>query len=89
MELTDLKGSLVNPKPALFIFKPIDVECIINNGYAATCAGSNGAINVWEDEEDGGYRAESMNNLVLSDEIYVDELEKIQPWLEKWMKLIA
>lgn len=88
MELSDLKGCLSNPKPALFLFKPTDIGCIIGNGYAGTCAHSNGAINVWEDEEDGGYRAEAMRHFSILDEIYVPELKELQPWLKKWMKAI-
>jgi hypothetical protein len=85
--LSDLEGALLKETPALYLFKPDDIEVIILNGYAATTAGSNGAINIWQDDE-GQYRCEAMRHLATVEKKRYKKIQQAIGWTNRWMQKI-
>lgn len=58
-KLTGLEGTNGRDIDCLFIEKGSDIKVILNNCYAATTAGNNGALNIYKDDEDN-IRCEAM-----------------------------
>ncbi len=69
------------------IKKGSDIEVILNNHYAATTAGSNGAINVWTDD-DWAIRCEVQRyQRTLESKTYTNVKSAIK-WVDKWLPKI-
>lgn len=51
MKLNNLPGTTGADITCLFIEKSTDIKVVLNNGFAATSADDNGALNVWKDDE--------------------------------------
>lgn len=86
-ELIGLTGAQLEKTPALFIYKPTDIECILKNGYAATAANNNGALNVWEDT-DNKIRCERMRSFCVKDSQIFDSWKEAISWTRKALRLI-
>lgn len=73
---------------ALLIKKASDVEVILNNGFAATSANNNGAINIWFDHDNQSYNCERMRHFKVLDVFSSEEIEPVIKWTEKDLELI-
>jgi hypothetical protein len=85
--LNDLEGVSIKDTKALFFKKPSDIDVIFHNGYAATAADTNGAINIWKDEDDN-IRCEAMRHLVSIDDKVYENLLDVKMWAKKWLAKI-
>ena len=85
--LKGLDGTSKNEIECLFIKHHSDIAVILNNGYAATSAGSNGAINIWLDD-DGKIRCEAMIFCCVKSSEIFDDIFLAQVWVEDWMQRI-
>jgi len=60
---------------------------ILRQGFAATAADDNGALNVWADN-DGKYRVEAQRHYsTLDSRIYSTQLQ-LRRWLKRWLRVI-
>lgn len=85
--LIGLDGISENERVVGFIDHHSDIQVLINNKMAATASGSNGAINIWEDDN-GKIRCEAMVFMhVKSSEIF-DNIFMAQVWFDNWMERI-
>jgi hypothetical protein len=60
---------------------------ILRQGFAATTANDNGALNVWIDN-DGKYRAEAQRYYSLLDSQIYSTQRQLKRWLKRWLKKI-
>lgn len=58
-ELKGLQGIKKKSIECIVFQRPIEIIKILNDGYAATTADSNGAMNIWKDDE-GFIRCDAM-----------------------------
>lgn len=87
-QMIDLEGVKRGGKRrALYLIHPSDVEIIIRIGLCATDAKTNGAINIWEDD-DGNVRCEAMRNWGSIDKKTFKNARRAIPWVKKWMRKI-
>lgn len=88
MKLIGLQGTLDEETTGLLIKEPNDVKVVLNNGFAATTAGNNGALNIWYDYDAQVYRCEFMKHYVVQEKFESDHLEEIVQWTERIMNII-
>jgi len=74
---------------ALLIDNGFEIGVALKNSLAATCAGSNGAINIWQDDEI--IYCEAMRNLKSLEEKEFDstDIDKVIEWADRWIGKIA
>lgn len=84
--LLELQGTSIKEMPVFFISKISEIENITTT-QAATAAGSNGAINIWIDD-DGHFRCESMRFYSTLDKQVYSDVNKVKQWAKKWLKEI-
>lgn len=85
--LKGLAGISLDETPCLFIEKASEIEVVLRNGYAATSANNNGALNVWKDDE-GKCRCESMRYMVKIESKIYSNISGAMRWTEKWLEKI-
>lgn len=83
MILTDLPGALEKETQALLINEASELKVVLRNGFAATSANNNGAINIWKDHDNDTYSCERMKHFVVQDSFYSDDIEMVIKWTEK------
>lgn len=85
--LIGLKGTDGKEVDALWITKAEHVELALNNSIACTSAGSNGAINIYHDDE-YFIRCEAQRYCVTQDEQKFQLVDDAVKWTKKWLKKI-
>ena len=85
--LRNLKGTSVEEIECEFITKPSEIKDILENGKACTAADSNGAINIWKDDN-GLIRCESMAYFRSLDTKEFENIEDVEKWTKKWLRKI-
>lgn len=81
-QLVGLKGTNGKEIDYFFIKRVTQIKKITKN-LAGTNAGSNGALNIWIDD-DNNYRCESMKfKSVLESKIFSD-VKDVSKWLKEW-----
>ena len=86
-KLVGLEGTTETERDCLFIEKASEIEVVLRNGYAASSADDNGAINIWVDDE-GKYRCVSMRWCVTQESRIYKKISSAINWAEKWLALI-
>lgn len=84
-----LKG-LQNTKKdrgAVFINRSTQIGRILRSGYAATTAKSNGAINIWIDD-DKVIRTEASRLCVTIDSQTHENMKSAEEWVKEWLQKI-
>lgn len=84
--LKDLPGKPGETK-AVFFKQSRAAITAIKNGFAATTAGDNGAINVWIDDK-GKLRAERMVYCSTKDSFKKSTVAELEQWIKAALKLI-
>lgn len=87
-QLKDLKGVRKKLKDAVMFRTVSQLAPILKNGFAATSAGSNGAINIWIDDK-GNIHSNSYFYCELQDETTHTSVAKAKVWTSEWLKKIA
>lgn len=83
--LQGLKGVSGDRKiDCLFIQKGSDIEVILNNNMAATCAFRNGALNIWYDDE-SRINVEALRHYATLDHQILDDIEDAIKWVDWWL----
>lgn len=85
--LSGLKGTNGKDIKCIFIDKGIDIEVILNDGFAATTADDNGAINVYKDDN-GNIRCEIMRYMITLQEKTFENIEDAIKWVDEWLPKI-
>lgn len=85
--LIDLEGLSVKEVECEFIKKPSDIRKIFKAGKAATTADTNGALNIWKDDE-GIIRCNAMAWLQSLEKKQFKTLAGAEKWIAKWLKKI-
>lgn len=85
--LNGLEGVKKKETPCKIFNKVGEVKNILKSGEAATTADSNGAINVWVDD-DGYYRCESMAWMRTLDKQIYKKMSDVNKWVSIWLKKI-
>lgn len=89
MALVGLEGTSGDVIDAVFIEKSSQIKnSIFNEGKAFTSAGSNGAINIWEDDE-GFVRCKAMRYFATIDYQKYSKLKDVKAWTDYWLKNIG
>lgn len=81
--LKDLSGTERKEIPVLFIKNIEDIQVVLNNGMACTDAGSNGAINIWKDDENK-IRCEAMKYMSSVELKIYDKISDAKRWYSRW-----
>lgn len=64
------------------------IRRIIESGRACTCAGDNGAVNIWR--TDGGVlRAEAMRRMMSVERVVLLNYHSAAEWLAEWLERIG
>ncbi len=87
-QLINLEGTTRKSIDALFIENGEDVKVIINNNYAATAAGTYGAINIWKDDS-GDIRCEAMRNCSSLEKKTYKRIASAVRWANLWLEVIS
>ena len=82
VKLHGLEGISVKEIDAEFIRSGKEIEAILNRNLAVTAAGSNGAINIWKDN-DGWIRCEAMKYCSLVDKKIFNNIKDTIRWANK------
>lgn len=86
MKLLNLKGTSITEMDCFFIKKVSEISNITPT-LAATAADSNGALNIWLDD-DMKFRCESMRWLTRVDYQIYSDVALVKQWYKKWIKEI-
>lgn len=84
MTLKGLKGTTIIDMECEFFKKTSQIKKILESGKAATTANTNGAINIWKDDE-GFIRCESMRHYFILDEQKFTKIIEVKNWAKKWL----
>jgi len=84
--LLDLEGTSIKEMQAIFIKKASEITKVTTSA-AVTAAGSNGAINIWLDD-DMHFRCEAMKFMVTVDKQTYSDVSKVKAWAKKWLSEI-
>lgn len=85
-QLLDLEGTSVKKMDCLFFTKPSEINKVTPT-TAITAAGSNGAINIWLDE-DMHFRCDAMRFMQSIDKQVYSDVNKVKRWAKKWLSEI-
>lgn len=87
--LSNLPDAPLEEMEAIFINDITPLDCILNlNGkYAATTAGSKGAINIWKDIDEN-YRVEVQRYMITIDTLNTKDFQELTKFVKKWLKEI-
>jgi hypothetical protein len=83
MALKGLEGTSGEAVKAVFVTKVSKIEKALNEGKAVTCAGNNGALNIWKDDE-GFIRCCFMRYQITLDERKYNNIKAAKLWFNKW-----
>ena len=86
-ELRGLPGTDGKPREAIFVRSMSGVRKALARAGAATAAGDNGAINIWQDDE-GQYRGELQRYMRTMDSMVVTRQADIKPYFDRWYEAI-
>ncbi len=85
--LKDLEGVSKKEIPCEFIKKPSAIRKLLKSGKAATIADTNGAINIWRDDE-GFIRCNVMAWMISIEKKKYKTFKDAEKWISKWQKKI-
>jgi len=88
LTLTNLKGLTPNPVTALYFKNISEIGKGFRTHKAISSANSNGAINIWKDDN-GVYNCESMRYFVRLEHKKFNSLKDVKEWAKKWLIEIA
>lgn len=87
VQLKNLDGVRKKLVDAKYFKNAKEAEDIIQSGIAATTAGSNGAINVWEDDK-GNVWCSMMQYLEYIDKKIINGTDERRKWIKRNLKII-
>ncbi len=89
MALIGLEGTDGREIPHQFIERSSSIKkATMDSGIAYTAAGSNGAINIYQDD-DGQIRCQAMRYCRTIDKQKYSKVKDVKVWADKWLKEIA
>lgn len=88
-DLIGLKGVKKRRTSAIFIKEANEkeVKTALENGYACTSAGDNGAINIWKTDA-GVLRGEAMRYSCTLESVKFSTYTEATKWAQKWLSKI-
>lgn len=84
--LNDLEGTNRKETKAIFIRKAFEIKKI-KQDLAVTAAGSNGAINIWLDD-DNHFRCQAWRYMESMDKQTYSDVNNVKIWAKKWLSAI-
>lgn len=87
MEKSSWKLKVNDKEVDCFLLLSVDEIKFITPKLAATAAGSNGAINIWLND-DLNFECSAYRNLVKIDEAEFSDISKLHIWVRKWLNKI-
>lgn len=85
-QLLNLEGTSVKAMDCLFFTKPSEINKVTPT-VAITTADTNGAINIWLDD-DMHFRCEAMRYFCSVDKQVYSDVSKVKAWAKKWLSEI-
>ena len=86
-QLERLEGVKKELIDAVFIKRPVQLNEILKQGFAATAAGGNGAINIWRDDKGVIHTSASRYCIRLEHKEHPNLLSA-RTWIKDWFKQI-